>query len=252
MLYSTKELRGLEPAARDGTIGKLREVYFDDARWVIRHLVIDTGGWLGGRNVLVSPHSIERLDRENRRLRIALTRRQIEDAPGVETDRPVSRQQEAALYDHYGYPYYWAGAGLWGAAAYPLAGAALAVPPREPRPAEAGAADDAGGDPHLRSSAEVIDYRIEARDGSIGHVEDFLFDERSWQIEYAVVDTRNWLPGRRVLIAPSAIESIDAAERCARVKLTRAAVEASPPYEPNQPLPDDYIRSVQRHYESWL
>ncbi|MCD6680996.1 MAG: PRC-barrel domain-containing protein [Burkholderiaceae bacterium] len=255
MLQSVKELDGYELAARDGDIGRVREVYFDDQRWVIRHLVVDTGGWLSGRDVLVSPHSIDGIDRVSRRLDVALSREKIENAPGIGADKPVARQNEIPFYDYYGYPYYWAGPGLWGAGAYPLAAGALGAPPPDagvPREiAERAAAEREKADPHLRSSGEVIGYHIEARDDSIGHVEDLLFDERSWQIRYAVVDTRNWLPGRLVLVTPQSIESVDWNERQVHVRLTRDAVKASPEYEPGAPLPADYDQRVQRYYEDW-
>lgn len=263
MLWSTDRLRGLVPTARDGDIGKVREVLFDDARWVIRYLVVATGGWLSSRDVLISPHAVERLDDAGRRLELRLSRHDIEAAPGIETDKPVSRQMEAAYHDYYGYPYYWTGPGLWGTAAFPVGGfPPITVPQQAGLPAlqpsiaremaERAAAERESADPHLRSSAEVIGYDIEARDGSIGHVEDFLFDPCSWQMHYVVVDTRNWLPGRMVVITPPAIESIDWSAKAVKVRLTREAVESSPPFERNQPLPDDHIERVQRHFESWL
>ncbi|MBA3595890.1 MAG: PRC-barrel domain-containing protein [Methylibium sp.] len=254
MLFSTRQLEGFKLDARDGEIGRVREVYFDDRHWVIRHLVVDTGGWLSGRKVLISPHSIERLDRDQQRLTVALSRQQIEDAPGIDADKPVSRQHEIAFSDHYGYPYYWTGTGLWGAAAYPLTVGAMAVPQAEDGRARelsqrAAQAEDAAADPNLRSSKEVIGYHIEAGDGSIGHIEDFLFDERSWQIRQAVVDTRNWLPGRLVLVSPEAIESVDWSARQVRVKLTREAVKASPPYDRNAPLSGEGESALQARHE---
>ncbi len=256
MLCSTKELDGFHPAARDGEIGRVRDVLFDDQRWGIRHLVIDTGGWLSGRDVLISPHAIEGIDRDQERIRVALDRSQIENAPGVETDKPVSRQHEVPYYDYYGLPYYWGGAGLWGAAAYPMAGAALgAAPPREQGSAQTSAqadAERAAGDSHLRSAAEVSGYDIAASDGTVGHVEGFLFDERSWQIRYVVVDTRNWLPGRRVLIPPEWIESVDWAARQARVRLTREAVKSSPPYDRERQFEAEDESRLARHYAGYI
>jgi len=253
MLNSLKRIDGYKVVARDAEVGTVREAYFDDANWVIRHLVVATGGWFSGRDVLISPHSISALNPEYERVDAALTRKQIEEAPGIDTDQPVSRQHEIPYYDYYGYPYYWAGAGLWGAAAYPLAGAGLAVPPRGaalPREvAERQAAEREQGDLHLRSSAEVIGYGVEASDGSIGHIEDFLFDPRSWAIRYAVVSTRNWLPGRHVLIAPDWIESVSWSERRARVELSRDAIKASPPYDRDAPpLSDADEATLHRHY----
>jgi uncharacterized protein YrrD len=243
-------LNGWKLAARDGSIGHAREVYFDDDRWVIRHVVADTGGWLlSGRQVLISPHSVEQLDPDSGELRLMLTREQVQQAPGIELDRPVSREQERSYYDHYGYPYYWSGSGLWGQAEYPIMVDALG--------ARDGAADERvlarrdAADPHLRSSDEVRGYRIETSDGDIGHVEDFLFDERTWQIRFVVVDTQNWLPGRLVLLAPQLITGIDWERRHVRVKVPREAVRQSPRYERHARLSEDELVRVQRHYEGW-
>lgn len=253
-LNRVKELAGFELVTLDGSaIGTVREVYFDDERWVIRHLVVDTGGWLSGRHVLVSPHAVKGMDLEARRLGVALTRQQVEDAPGTETDRPVSRQYEARAYDYYGYPYYWGGSGLWGMLDLPLAGAVgpLTVPVADGLDSatrrELQQADR--GDPHLRSSREVIGYDVAARDGDIGHVHDFLFDPRSWQIVGVVVDTHNWLPDRLVLVPPGWVDRVDWSGHRATFRVSRQAVESSPPYDPQRGLRADEMRQLQRHFE---
>ena len=244
ILCSVKDIDGLALNARDGEIGNVSDVYFDDARWVVRHLVVSTGNWLPGRKVLISPHSITGIDRKNKRLDVELSRKQVEGAPDIDTDRPISRQEEASYYDYYGYPYYWAGAGLWGAAAfpltYPMAGPALVVPP--PGAEDTSAADDAkaaqreSGDSHLRSSDEVIGYDVEASDGAAGHIDDFVFDDQSWAIRYAVVDTSRWLSGKQVLISPRSIESVSWDEKRVSVKMTKQAVKARPEYDRTAPI----------------
>lgn len=100
MLCSIKELDGFTLNAQDGEVGRVREVYFDDERWGIRHLVVETGGWLSGRKVLISPHSISAIDRRGKRLDVALTCKQIEGAPDIDTDKPVARQNEASYNDY--------------------------------------------------------------------------------------------------------------------------------------------------------
>lgn len=259
MLCSTQELDGVELGASDGSMGAVREIFFDDRDWVVRHLVVDTGGWLSGRSVLISPHAIAGFDRDARVVQVRLTRAQVEAAPGMETDMPLSRQREAVLYDYYGYPYYWGGGGLWGTMDVPMGGG-LMGPVTLPPPAFAAADRSATGRPeatgsegedaHLRSSAQVIGYDVEARDGDIGHINDFLFDELTWQIRWVVVDTHNWLPDRLVLVSPSAVEKIDWEGRRAVFRVTRAAVEASPPYIRGAALTDEHVRHVQRHFES--
>ena len=88
-------------------------------------------------------------------------------------------------------------------------------------------------DRHLRSSSEVIGYALEAPDGEIGHVEDILVDDSNWAIADIVIDTRKWLPGgKRVLLAPSAVEGIDWPKRKVRVRLSREEIRNFPEAPP--------------------
>lgn len=258
MLCSSKDLNGMELAATDGDIGHIEDMQFDDARWVIRHLVVRTGSWLAGRRVLIPPHSVASIDMAARRVHVTLTRAQVDAAPGLDSDATVSRQQEIAMYDHYNYPYYWGGSGLWGMMDSPMAGL-IAPMPEVVTDAEArrtgvtASADAPAGDPHLRSSAEVIGYDVAGIDGSIGHVHDFLFDTSNWQIGVVVVDTHNWLPDRLVLVPPAWISGIDWAARRASVGVTRHAIESAPPYVHGALQADASAQHLQRqaqqHFE---
>jgi uncharacterized protein YrrD len=191
------ELVGDTIAATDGVIGKIDEVYFDDRAWRVRYLVVDTGGWLEGRKVLLSPESIDRARSSEAAVAVALSREQVEHSPGADSDMPVSRQYEEALARYYGHPLYWA----------------------PPEPFERKATQSS-----LRSSDEVIGYSIQAADGPIGHVEDLVMDDENWSIADLLVDTRNWLPGKKLMIPPAAVEDIDWKRREVRVRLRRAEV----------------------------
>jgi uncharacterized protein YrrD len=226
MIQSVTDLQGDEILARDGAIGSVDDVYFDDARWAVRYLVVDTGAWMPGRRVLISPSSVDVRSSSGRAVRVDLTREQVKNAPGIESDRPVSRQYEAAHAAYFGYPPYWSGPFLWGRAAVPITAAGL--PPTHAGQAEAMREARAAikeGDPHLRSCREVIGYAIEARDGPIGEVEDFIVDELSWAIRELVVDTRVWWPGGHVHVAPGFVERVDWGERTVYVRLTRDEVK---------------------------
>lgn len=225
MDYRSKQLKGRavcgSDAGDDSQVGEVVDVYFDDQQWVVRYVVVETGHWFDSRQVLVSPSSIDADQPDERRLRVRLTRQQIRDSPDVDTQRPVSRQYEARHAAYYGYPLYWMGGGLWGPGALPFG------------PGVADTGDDAdparhSADTHLRSCREVVGYHIEAVDGSIGHVDDFVVDRRSWQIRRLAIDTRNWLPGKHVQIDPQAITGIDWSARKVRVKLTREQIRSAP------------------------
>ena len=230
MTHALKELKGREVLARDGRIGSVDDVYFDDERWAVRYLVVDTGNWLPGRKVLISPASVPQQEHAAEEIRVALTREQVRTAPDTSEDPPVSRLMEEAHARHYRYPYYWAGPYLWGAAAVPLA--ALTPEEQRARPSEQRELEEMleqrAHESHVRSGAQVVGYSLRAADGEIGHVEDFVVDEDSWAISGMVVDTRNWLPGKKVLVPPAAISAIDWESREVSVRLTRAQLEHAP------------------------
>lgn len=167
MLTNATHLKGLAIQARDGEIGTVDQFYFDDQTWAIRYLTVETGGWLGGRQVLISPISVVNTDWQAKRLDVALTKKQVENSPDIDTHRPVSRQHEAEYFGYYGYPNYWGGPFLWGPAYYPTG---LAVPTAASKKALADRIHRESKDSHLRSGEVVTGYHVEATDGEIGHV----------------------------------------------------------------------------------
>ena len=211
--------------ATDGELGTVDQFYFDDETWAIRYLTVDTGGWLGGRRVLISPISVVHTDWPSRRLDVALTKKQVENSPDIDTHKPVSRQHEAAFLGYYGYPYYWGGPYLWGASFYP---AGLAMPTTAARKAMADSVWSESTDSHLRSSEAVTGYHIEASDGEIGHVDGFVLDDEAWAIRYIEVATRNWWPGKKVLISPAWIERVSWTDSKVYVGLSRETIKDCP------------------------
>lgn len=225
-----QDLRSDAIVARDGSIGSVKDIYFDDEHWAVRYLVVDTGNWLSGREVLISPVSVDSDGSSGDAIQVGLTRSDIERAPGVEAHAPVSRLYEEAHARHYGHPFYWSGPYVWGPAPMPLA-----IPPTkgaqqklEERERERSKVEERADKSHLRSGAEVVGYRIHAADGTIGHVEDFLVDDATWRITNMVVDTRSWLPGKKVLVDPGDIETIDWHAREVRLRLSKAQLKAAP------------------------
>lgn len=247
MLRSASELHGYRVEARDGRAGKINDLLFDDAEWVIRYLVVDTGKWLPGRLVLVSPVALGDPDWTQRVLTVDLTKEQIENSPGISADEPVSRQRETDVVDYFGWPTYWAPPVLPAGS-----GSVSPVPPMALRPgADASDKGDSGadGDPHLRSLHEVAGYHIRAADDDVGHVEDLVLDDGPWAVRYVVVDTRNWLPGRKVILAPGWFTRIDWRDSRAVTILDRQSIENAPPYDPERPLDRDYENLLHNHYD---
>jgi uncharacterized protein YrrD len=258
MLRSVKNLEGYAIHATDGIIGHVEDFYFDDTAWVIRYLVVDTGEWLSGRRVLISPMSIGKPNWPERSLNVALTKKQVMNSPDIDTKKPVSRQQEINQLAHYGYPFYWGGPGAWGWGAYPdlmMAGAGPDATNAEYQSAQAREVramveeqKNRHEDPHQRSCREVLNYHIDAIDGDIGHVQGFLFDDQSWSIRYLVVDTNNWWLDHEVLVAPQWIGDVSWLDATVSVNLTRQAVKEAPPYDSTTQLDREQESDIYLHY----
>ena len=221
MLRSLKQLYGDQLGALDGEIGHVKDLYFDDKNWGVRYVVADTGSWLPGRQVLISPHSFSRLGQAEKILRVDLTRKQIEDAPSIESHLPVSRQYEVEYHKYYGWPCYWQGDGLWGMSGFPI----LEVPPKTP--AIASGPQRKRPDAHLRSTQAVNGYHLQGTDGTAGHVCDFMMDTRSWAIRQLVIKTGHRFSGKEVSLPVSKVERISYEESTVLVSLTKEAVEQS-------------------------
>jgi hypothetical protein len=239
MLHGVQDLQGNTLMATDGAIGTPKDVYFDDETWIVRYLVADTGGWLTGRRVLIAVVALGTGAWHAGELAVALTRDQIRHSPDIDTDKPISRQHEAAYHRYYGYPYYWGGMGM---GMYPLA---MPVPDAPAPEAEGREKDDM----HLRSMREVTGYAIHARDGALGHVADFLVDDADWAIRWAVVSTGNWLRGgRQVLVSPGWITAVRWERREVAVDLDRATIEHGPAFDPAAPVDREYETRLYGYY----
>ncbi|MEO7127553.1 MAG: PRC-barrel domain-containing protein [Rhodoferax sp.] len=257
MLRSAKEMEGYEVSATDGVIGHVKDFYLDDETWVIRYLIVDTGGWLSGRKVLVSPISVGTPDWEQKLLPVLINREQVSNSPDIDAEKPVSRQHEMMYSAYYGYPYYWGGAGYWGGGMYPNLmwpgyggyGGSLASPGEGQREmARLDSARHEQGDPHLRSCNAVVGYHIHASDGEIGHVAGMLVDEQTWAVRYLVVDTSNWWLGHQVLIAPQWIEAVNWFNNTVSVSMTRQAIKDAPAYDSQAPLSREGEDRLYKHY----
>src|SRR4030095_12051987 len=198
MLRPASAFKGLAIAASDGDIGSVRDLYFDDLSWAVCDLVVDTGSGLPGRQVLISPLSV-RGESQGDRVAVSISRAQVESSPSIDTDKPVDRQHEEALARYYDQRFYWEGPYRWGLLAYPgmppTPADSAPISPELPPAARPAWERAPPGHPTLRSTRDVTGYSIVARDGDIGHVEDFLVDERAWAIRYMVVETRNCATG---------------------------------------------------------
>jgi hypothetical protein len=212
------------------------DFYFDDEHWEIRYLICDTGNWLSGRKVLIAPAAFyDKPDWETKTFPVIFTKNMVRESPEVDTKMPVSRKKEREVVQHYNWPVYWC--------------------PYTVRPANDAKKDTEFAETeedeeksHLRSTREVIDYHIQAIEDEVGHVEDFIVNDENWVIQYIVVDTRNWLPGSKVLVAPRWVEKVSWAEQKVYVDLKREVIKKSPEYDPSKPVNREYEEVLYDYY----
>lgn len=260
MIKDEREIHGYQINAEDGELGEVDEFLFKDGDWVVRYLVADTRKWLPGRTVLISPIAIQEVQHEDQSISVSSTKEQVKNSPDVASIKTVSRKEEMKLNQHYGWSSYWVavgtqgntgttGTGLgqggapWGGAAFPglLRGLDNDQDPY-PEPV------DNPEKSQFRSTSELHNYNINALDGNIGHVENFLIDDETWEIRYIVVNTRNWWPGKKILIAPDWIKDVNWVAQEVSVHLEKETIKQGPEYHSDRPISKDMEEELYRAY----
>jgi len=230
MFYTVKELNRYTLAAKDGEIGRITDFLIDDQLWTIRYAVADTGKWIPHKKVLLSPISIEKPNLDAHTLPVSLTKEQIENSPQLDSHAPISRQHEVEMHQYYGWPAYWG----------------MRVVPNEADIPESAQPSEA--DSHLRSAEELIGYAIHASDGTIGSIEDIIFDKATWVVRYLVIETgSHWMPMRKVIVSPSWIKEIKWEDEEVYVDMNTQDIKQSPPFNAYE-LHRTYEESLHQHY----
>lgn len=257
MLRQATELETFQVCATDGPIGRVSDFFFDDRRWIVRYFVVATGSCISRTEALISPVAMSGPDWLQRFIPIALTCGQVEQSPALDSRLLVTREHESALVHHYNWPVY------WGVAGFPEVDSPEDGPngnspemrkdgggPSNDSPARVlGVTARSPQGSHLRSIRAVTGHAVEATDGRVGDVADFLMDDLTWEIRYLLVDTCSGWPGKKVLIAPQWIEEVGWREAKVHVKLTREAIRGGPAYSPDQPVTPDYPGQLCQHPE---
>lgn len=247
MLRNINKLKGMSIFAADGEIGTVEYLFFDDEAWAIRYLVVNTGNWLTGREVLISPRSISHVNWVEGGVNLSLTKDQVEQSPAIDVLTPISRLQESALMNYYDHPYYWDNPEL--GAAIPFSNSASEeVANQAELKAPAISETPAQSDTRLRSTETVTGYPISATDEEFGHVEDFVIDDESWEIRYLVIATRNWWPGKKVIISPQWINSVNWSDAKVHIDLTSDAIKNSPEFNETTLISREYENQLFNYY----
>jgi sporulation protein YlmC with PRC-barrel domain len=241
MQHGISSMIGYTIRATDGDLGKVDEFYFDDETWTIRYIVVETGSWLNGRKVLISLAAFGEAESESGTFSVNLTRDQVRSSPDIDTQRPIYRQHEVELHKHYQWPWRGDYGGTFGTVPLPLSADETLV-------AQEDSASGRRDDPHLHSTRQVIGYHVHAIDGDVGHVEDFLVDDEDWAIRFLVADTRNWLPGKKVILSPRWIKRVQWDDSSVHFDLTRESVKNSLEFNSSKPISRDYEAFLLEHF----
>jgi hypothetical protein len=106
-LRSAREVTGYSIRGTDDSVGSAADFLIDEEGWVIRYLVVDTGGWLSGRKVLIAPPWVSEVSWATQEVQVTLTRAEIEASPEYTPDMALDRAYEEQLHGHYGRRAYW-------------------------------------------------------------------------------------------------------------------------------------------------
>ncbi len=223
MLRSLGTILGYTIHAVDGELGTVRDFLFEDQTWTVRYLVVETGSWLDQRRVLLSTAGLGKPEWRARIFPVSLSKAQVRNSPGIDTDAPVSRQQEIAMSVYYGWPGYWS---------YESPPLPLPEPP---------VTSESKGDPHLRSMREVRAYHARCADETGAEVDDFIADDQTWVIRWIVVAFSDWRHRKRVLVGTGWAGKISWDDREVRLRMNREQLEESPEFDP--------AAAVNREYE---
>ena len=99
-----------------------------------------------------------------------------------------------------------------------------------PSEEEIGGKDPDRDDPHLQSTQALNGYHIQTGEGAIGHVTDFMMDDKSWEIRHLVIETGHWFSGKEIVVSPKQIDRISYEESKVFVKVTKEAILETPEY----------------------
>jgi len=224
MSTKLETLRGYQLHATDGTIGRVRDLLVEEGSWTGRWLVVDTGKWLLGRKVVLSPVAFEEPDHENKEIRVSLTKEEIESAPSLDSEAPVSREFEKTYFDHYQWPYYWMGGGLWGGMSQPYS----LNPTSTNGKADLEEPDSLEQrDTILRSGHELTKYRLKSNEEVMGYVEDLLIDTDDWSVHYFQCDTRKWWHGKTLQISPEKVKNADWPDHSLHMNVTQQELDGA-------------------------
>jgi hypothetical protein len=233
MLQASNALARSRLEAVDGEVGTCEALYFDDVRWAVRFLLVDSSKWLSGRSTLISPVAIGEVRPREREILVELTRIQIASSPPFDPAQPLSRPYEVEYFDYYRWPAYWS---------CEPAGTRMKSHPGE-------TADSTRTDAvYLHASKELIGASVVARDAAVGVVADIVVDIRYWIIRYLLVEEVTPHDGRLLPVSPGWIAQLNWRDRVVEVDIGAAAMDSAPTLRSARDINRDYEVRLHHHF----
>ncbi|WP_207533226.1 PRC-barrel domain-containing protein [Desertivirga arenae] len=245
MLRSILSLRNFSIRATDGEIGKVKDFYFDDQAWTLRYLVVETGNWLMGRKVLISTAALHAPDWDNRTFPVDLTTDQVKHSPDIDTEKPVTREQETDLHNHYSWPLDRGGIGFLTTG---MVGGVIApdIPFEERIAMEAHRGETREESPrHLRSFKHLTDFSVRTSEDNIGELHDFLLNDNDWSIPYMVIEAGNWYSGDKLLAPTKFVDRVEWEGMSVNYLKSTASLRNAPEFDYDQLDREDFISTYE-------
>ena len=239
MYRSLKQIQHYSLLTKNEEACKLEDLFFNETTWKTQYLVVKTGSFFSARNVLLNPVIVEKIIDADKKIQLLISNDHVKKCPSVNSVLPISLEAELLLAKYWE----WIPKDAEGPLP-PEAGHSIEVEAET----ESKDLSERAAESKLRSYEEVKGYTIYAPDGHFGHIEDFLFDD-DWLIRYAVVDTRNWIPGKRVLLPVGQIEEVKWAEHSLHVEASCELVKSAPAYDESKGVTPEDEEAVRNHFK---
>ncbi|HMQ53020.1 MAG TPA: PRC-barrel domain-containing protein [Anaerolineae bacterium] len=229
MLKSAYKLLGMAVATTDGKAGTVHDLLFNDQSWQVEQIVVDTGNIFPGRKVVIEPSFVDHLQSTDSQLQTQLSLDEIQHRPRV---FPFNLEQPAAptAVEQPELPLERLGGGLFQEQTVGMEPDSIFETIKAQEAKERAVATGSGKRPshNYYSAKETIGAAVVASDGDLGHIEDLQLEAETWLVKQVVIDTRNWLPGRRVRVEPRWIDLIDPLRNKVYVRISQAELETLP------------------------
>lgn len=247
MKHALNDVIGYSIETNDGLKGTVKDFLFEEERWIVRYLVADLGIILPGKKVVIPKALLKQPDWTSKHFLVDLSKKDLENCPPLESEPTISRKYEESLNRYYKIENFWA---FPHAYATPIGGNPVIFPKRPLKiPKKVGV--EKNTQTKVRSFNEVKGYHIEAVDGKIGHVDDLLVDDLDWQIVYALMDTKNWVPwSKKVLVGTHWMQEINYKNKEMKINLNKESIQSAPEFDFSEPITDKYEKELFNYYES--